>query len=51
MSWTDVIVALSALPLHGLLILAIVVQGYVIAYLWRDRQALQAKYDDCLSQS
>jgi hypothetical protein len=48
--WAQVLQLLSALPLHGLLILAILVQSYVIVYLWRDRQTLQAKYDDCLSR-
>lgn len=41
---------LSALPLHGLLLIGMIVEGIVIRALWRQLQAIQAALDDCLKK-
>jgi len=53
MSTSDLITlanALAGLPIHVVLILANMAQGYAVVILWRRQQVIQDKLDDCLSE-
>ena len=43
--------ALAGLPIHVVLILANMAQGYAVILLWRRQNTVQDKLDDCLERN